>query len=426
MHKNYNSSFVKNRSNVFTFLKFKLILMFIFGLGYLLHSGLYVWKHTFPEDCSDNSIPDIIYNLSSMIYVVFVLFYFALFYDRTHEHIVTKHCSAVTLIIVASLCIWLNAILFESNFLYKEDMDNVNSTTKNSTKSNIAVEAIEKLDTFCAPAMVEFSLMVIDMLFSNNNYTTKDSPKKKLQVAVNGKKSSIVVEVIVQIISSLTMFVFFAFVLVVVLTTNALNTYFSHPAYFNTYVGFELILKAFILILLIICIYTEFKYLYNYRFKRSSVVLVATAFVNSIYHIIYIYALVFKEFHDMSKIAPLINNIVSIFVAICQTLFITGINSKKYRQQYTETKRTVYNVCFILGVFNLGLWISDSIAEDRMSVFSFFYYWAQKQNSTTILSSIYTAIFPITIFFRFQAGLDFLEFFWEHETVPNKDILSNV
>lgn len=125
----------------------------------------------------------------------------------------------------------------------------------------------------------------------------------------------------------------------------------------------------------------------------------------------------------MSTIIPLINNIVSICVAICQTFFITLIHSEKYRQQCTQTKRFVYYACFVLGLFNFGLWISDSIAEDRISVFSFLYYWAHKELG---LSIIYTAIFPITIFFQFQSGLDFLEFFWEHETVPNESIHSEI
>lgn len=95
--------------------------MLIFGLGYLLHSGLHVWKDTFPEDCPDNSVLDICYDLSSMIYIVVVFLYFALFYDKKLEDTVTKNCCVLT-------------FLFESDFLYEKNMDIVNSTTKkNST-----------------------------------------------------------------------------------------------------------------------------------------------------------------------------------------------------------------------------------------------------------------------------------------------------
>lgn len=252
-------------------------------------------------------------------------------------------------------------------------------------------------------------------------------------MAENGSicwKNKIIVEIIVQIISSLVVFAFFAFVLVVVLTTNASDNLVNHPAYFNTYVLFQLILKAFMLILSILLLLllfkskcAEYKYLFTSGCKLSSVVLIATAIANCIYHILYCIALCLEGNHYMSITIPVINNIVSIFVAISQTLLIIGIHSEKYRQQCTQTKRTVYYTCFILGVFNLGLWISDSIGEDRISVFSFLYYWA---HNNKFLSIIYTAIFPITIFFRFQAGLDFLEFFWEHETVPSESVHSEI
>lgn len=410
----YKNSSVRNRTNNFSFSKFKLILMFIFGLGYLLHSGLYVWKHTFPEECPDNSWLDLIYDILSMVYVVFVFIYFVLFYDRKLEQTVKKHCCVLTYIIVANVCIWLNAISFESNFLYDKhpDYDNITIMKNLTSSSHIVVEAIEKIDTFCSPAMVEFSLMVIDMLFTNND-DTEGSSNGKLLIKIDEKWNKIV-EILIQITCSLLAFAFSAFVLVIVLTTNASDNLLNHPAYFSVYVWFELIIKG-IMVLLFVCVFNELKH-FSRSLNLSSIVLCVTAFANLMYHLCYCIVLISDYFKNnyLFIIVPLIVNIISIILAICQTIFILVMHSHSRDHQQCSMSKFVYYACFILGVFNLGLWICDSIGEDRQSVFSFIYYWANKNLWSSI---VYTAVFPVTIFFRFQTGLDFLELFWEHETL---------
>lgn len=415
---NYKIPHVRSYTAGFTFSKLKLILLYIFGVGYMFHSGLYAWKKfSFQEDCKDNRLPDCFLEILSMIYTFIVFVYFALFSNRKLEHTVKEHYILLNLIIIVSLCIWLNAIVFESDFLYEKHGDIYNSSTTNLTiSSNIAEVAIEKTHTFCSPAMVEFSLMVIDMTFADDYNTIEGS--LNLQTSRDKIKfGKMIIVKIIQIALSLLVIAFFAFVFTVILITNSEDDLFDYPAYFSIYFWFELIMKVIMLFLLFKCIYKEWKYV---AVSRTPFVLVFTSFCNILYHGIYCVVLFFNLDSNIFFIIPIIVNIISIALALLQTLFILVIHSEYYilyrkRHQCAQTN-FVYYACYILGVFNLGLWISDSIGEDRRSVFSFMYYWAHKK---MLLSIIYTAIFPVTIFFRFQTGLDFLEFFWEHETVPN-------
>lgn len=64
-----------------TFLKIKLVFMYIFGLGYLSHCGLYAWKHTFENKCLRNNDLGLEYNVLSIFYTFFLFVYFALFYE---------------------------------------------------------------------------------------------------------------------------------------------------------------------------------------------------------------------------------------------------------------------------------------------------------------------------------------------------------
>lgn len=65
----------------------------------------------------------------------------------------------------------------ESNFLFKNETIGDNSSTViNITMSaKRAMEAIEKSDPFLSPALIEFSLISIDMLFLKTDLSTKTS-----------------------------------------------------------------------------------------------------------------------------------------------------------------------------------------------------------------------------------------------------------
>lgn len=48
----------------------------------------------------------------------------------------------------------------------------------------------------------------------------------------------------------------------------------------------------------------------------------------------------------------------------------------------------VYYVCFLLGVFNLGLWISDSIGEEWFFIFSFLIYKVYEVEGWFVINKI--------------------------------------
>lgn len=109
------------------------------------------------------------------------------------------------------------------------------------------------------------------------------------------------------------------------------------------------------------------------------------------------------------------------FIAGFQTLFILRTHSPKnyqsrrrYCMNFCETlhKRFVFYFCSLLGVLNLGLWISDSIEEERLPVFSIAIYKAYDADVWSVINKI---ILPLTIFFRFHTGVDFLEYFWHQK-----------
>lgn len=411
-------SSVKIYTKGFPFLKLKLILLYIFGVGYMFHSGLYVWKHTFPEDCSEYSWLNCIYEILSMLYIFIIFVYFALIYNRKFEPNIRKHYIVLTFIVTANVCIWLNAIAFESNFL--------NGQLANSTKPlNTAEVAIDKIDTFCSPAMVEFSLMVIDIMFTENHSVAYSSNWNLYTSWDKNKPGKKILLMIVQIALSFLALAFFAFVFTVVLITKPTDELLDYPVHFSVYICFELIIKLIMLASVSVCFLIDRKNL-KCKINASSAVLILTTICNVLYHIVYCVFLIrdgFKKPNAWCKGLSLIVNIVSIILAILQTRYIIGINSNYFLcsrflklQKWPQTN-FVYYASYVLAVFNLGLWICDSVGEDRSSVFNALHYWAHKNLVSSIL---YTAFFPITIFFRFQTGLEFLEFFWEHKTVPHK------
>lgn len=76
-------------------------------------------------------------------------------------------------ILFANSCIWLDSLFSHSGVLFKNH--NHTSTNSNETNSTIAMQAIEKTDPFLSPAMIEFSLMAIDMLFTKTDDYDEDS-----------------------------------------------------------------------------------------------------------------------------------------------------------------------------------------------------------------------------------------------------------
>lgn len=410
----YNYPSLLHRTELFTFAKVKLISMYIFGIGFLFHTGLYIWKHTIQEDCPGNSLLDLFFDVLSMVYTCIVFVYFAWFYQRTHVSTVTE-CNAFVGIIAANLCIWLDAIVFELDFL-EEDHPDVGNTS--SIISNKAIIAIEKTDTFLSPAMVEFSLLSIEMFFLQNDdnvhCSINGNPETRNENADIDLKYHFVGKLF-QLIFLVAIALLFAFTLVVVLTTDPFGDLLDHPEFFSVYVWIQLVMKFVMFLMIFICLIVEFKYLV-FKFNASEYVLLAACVGNILYHVLFIIALCMdsKKNSSSSIIASILDNSFGIFLALFQTPFIIGIHSHNPYENLQishSCKKWVYYCCSLVGILNMGLWISDSIGEERLPVFSISMYRVYKPFMWSLINTI---ILPLTIFYRFQTGFDLLEFYWEN------------
>lgn len=409
-----------------TFLKIKLISLYVFGIGYLFHCALYAWKHSIKSNDCGNDKLGIIYNVSSIVYTFGLFVYFAIFYERNYDNGCWENLCSLG-ILFANSCIWLDSLFSHSGVLFKNH--NHTSTNSNETNSTIAMQAIEKTDPFLSPAMIEFSLMAIDMLFTK----TDDYDEDSLQIDPKNPENTTccncetcryacrLFRLIGQISLSLVAFALFAFTFSVFLTTNSSEELLDHSEYFEVYVSMQLSMKVVMFLLIVPCLIFKWPRM-TFHFNVWSFVLIITCFGNVVYHVLYCFAL-WSNGKENVIIVSWTDNIVSIFLAGFQTLFILGthlhsdqvtacctcspcINNCKNKESF------VYYACSILGVLNFGLWVSDSIGEERLPVFSIEIYKAYDEVMWSVINKI---ILPLTIFFRFHTGLDFFEFYWKHK-----------
>lgn len=169
----------KERANYFdlrgnTFVKIKLILMFTFGVFYIFHCGLYIWK---PFLNYANKWIGIASYVVGGLHIFLLLLYFAMFDKRDYrEYTCNRRCTDPSLEGKKKRC--QNAIsilaIFFSNFgswidalstacLFKTHTD----PTQNVTR---AIEVIEKTKPLISSAIIGFSLLTIDFFISKNKY----------------------------------------------------------------------------------------------------------------------------------------------------------------------------------------------------------------------------------------------------------------
>lgn len=208
----------------------------------------------------------------------------------------------------------------------------------------------------------------------------------------------------------------FAFTFTVLITTDSAQDLTNNSGDYDAYVWLQLILKIIMLLLVLVCVFIEWQCL-TFHFNVWAFVLIITCFGNVVYHMFYCFALTTQS-KDTTIRASWADNIISILLAGFQTLFILGVHSPtEYKHCIFPIEQWfhnnfVYYACFILGVLNLGLWVSDSIGEERLPVFSYALYKAYDMEVWSVINKI---VLPLTIFFRFHSGLDFLEIYWKYK-----------
>lgn len=382
-----------------TFFYIKLISLYIFGLCYLFHCGLYAWKH------SAYDMLGFIYNIITILYVFFLLIFFSTLPGNDY----TKTCGGkvvILIILISNVCIWMDTFFCESDILFERNIDVNNSSdiqNLTGTFSRAAEDAIEKTDPFFLPAMIEFSLMTIDMLFyKNENNIIRRNPRS-IRSAIRG---------FCQLFIFIFCFILFSFTCTVLLTTTASNDT-NYPEYFIVYESFQLFLKVLMLIFIILCIFPLYDTL-TFHFSVSAFVLIFSCFGNIIYHVFCFLAFFSNKGPKVKESVTItcIENVLSVMLALLQIFFLLGIQSPNTIRSDSE-EGCVYYLCSHLGTINLALWICDSIGEQRLPIFSTELNYAYGHHVWEIVNKL---IFPLTIFFRFHTGLDFLKLYWERSS----------
>lgn len=270
---------------------------------------------------------------------------------------------------------------------------------------------------------------------SSGSNNSKSIPKTDLSISSNKKsalndgiKSNLTkrcVRFLFQLIFSLGSFILFALAFTVVLTTDSSKDFLTTPNDFYAYVSVQLSVKVVIFILILICLFVEWHRL-TFQFNVWAFVLMIACFGNIVYHMFYCFALHYESSRNHTNQVPNIksvfvdvawaDNIIGIIVGSLQTLFILGFHSREKHEQDEKgfLKKCVYYFCSLLGILNLGLWVSDSIGEGRFPVFSIIIYRTYEEDVWSFINKI---ILPLTIFFRFHSALDFFEFYWRPKTI---------
>ena len=395
-----NNSSVKNdqkKSLHISFFEIKLFALYFFGSCYIYHSALHAYMH-----CSSGHVLGVIFNGLTICYVFLLFVYFSLNYNMTYEK--TPKC-LVLAIIVSNICIWMDTIFSELMDLSKPKNDQNVSTVENITLLVATAEdVIEKTDPFLLPATIEFSLITIDVLFSKKENVQEGISSTKTKTC----RCTTLMHSLSQLLIFILCFALFSFTFSVVVTNPEKKSYQS---IFLTYDILQLILKAVALILIsFFCINTFLKKA-TFKFSASSNILLISYFGNIVFHVLYVFAL----FHGEVIISSILfaDNIISICMGGFQVYVILGFNSKKFAKQ----TKCIHYICCLLGMINLGLWISDSIGEERRPVFSIVLSDVYGQFVWKVINKL---ILPLTIFFRFHIGVHFLDLYWERHLLPRQ------
>lgn len=420
-----------NRRGI-SFLKMKLISMYFFGTCYFLHCGLYIWKHILEHVNRELSI--ICYAMTA-IHVFGLFIFFVVFYRRKCEYTCCNTFLSVVAIIFTSIGTWIDAL--SSGYLFKSH-SNSSLPVQNVTR---AMETIEETEPLVSSAIISFSLLTISLLFpkaglictlSNSNLQTVDSiPNNDTAFYIQIIKTC---KIIFQIFFLLLSFGLVAFTFTELLTDDS-------SADLKAYIITQIVFKSIILLLALIsciCFFgkrlikclscKEFKNCPNICksvckilcFNAWMVMFVITCIGNVSYHVAC--GICSNDIQDIEiDIYIKVEIIISIIATVLQSFFIIGTyynvkcencdDSIRYVCVASRFKEFVYFACSLLGILNMGLWISDSISKENL---------IYKVNDNDFWNLFKNITLLLTTFFRFQTSLEFLKLYWHPEKRENE------
>lgn len=421
-----------------SFLKLKLISMYFFGTCYFLHCGLYIWKHSLEHENKELGI--ICYAMTA-IHVFCLFIYFEVFYRRKCEHTCCNTFLSVVVIIFTNISTWIDAL--SSAYLFKPH-SNSSLPVQNETR---AMETIEETEPLISSAIVSFSLLTISLLFpkAGDTCTLSRSDVQKVDLTLNNDfafYSQIIktCKIIFQILFLLLSFGLVAFTFTELLTEESI-------ADLKAYTITQIVFKSIILLLVLInCIcffgerlknclsFKEFKNCSNICksvckivcFNAWVVLFVIACIGNVFYHVAC--GICINDIQDIEiDVYVIVEIIISIIAAVLQTFFIIGTyynvkcencdDSIRYECESNRCKEIVYFACSLLGILNMGLWISDSISKENL---------IYKEDDDDFWNLFKNVTLLLTTFFRFQTSLEFLKLYWHHEKRERKQNTSRI
>lgn len=407
----YGTNYSDHRGN--TFVKIKLIIVFTFGILYIFHCGLYIWKSSLNDV---NECIGIVSYVGGAIHIFLLLLYFAVF-DKIDYNEFKSHGSdtspeerrkccqnalSILAIIFTNFGSWIDAL--STACLFKTHTD----PTQNVTR---AIEVIEKTKPLISSAIIGFSLLTIDLLFPKTSMTfsesdlqTNDTP---LRQSVNSNNFMWrFFKTMAQHIFFLASFGFFAFTFTETLISDPSS---DLKAYVITQISIKTLNVLIILTLSITCTICLYGKRSNISITMSHYnvwlfMLIFTCIGNISYHIACFF--LSDSIHN-ENIKEIIygDNIVSIILAVLQTLFIIGNylgNINENWDDSSKSKNCVYFTCSLLSMLNFGLMISDSIGKEGL-IF--------KPCDCKVGSILKTVSLLLTIIFHFQTSLEFLKLY---------------
>lgn len=416
---------LNNRRGI-SFLKMKLISMYFFGTCYFLHCGLYIWKHSLEHE---NKELGIICYAMTVFHVVCLFTYFVVFYRRKCEHTCCNTFLSVVAIIFTNIGTWIDAL--SSSYLFKSH-SNSSLPVQNVTR---AMETIEETEPLISSAIVSFSLLTISLLFpkAGDSCTLTRSDLQNDDLTLNNDSAFYnqiikTCKIIVQILFLLLSFGLVAFTFTELLTEESV-------ADLKAYTITQIIIKSIILLLVLInciCFFGErlikclsFKGCKNCSnicksrckilwFNAWVLLFVIACIGNVFYHVAC--GICINDIQDIEiDVYVKVEIIISIIAAVLQTFFIIGTynvncencdDSIRYECESNRCKEIVYFGCSLLGILNMGLWISDSISKENI---------IYKEDDDDFWNLFKNVTLLLTTFFRFQASLEFLKLYWHHE-----------
>lgn len=410
-----------------TFLKLKLISMYTFGACYFLHCVLYIWKHIV-QSKGQKAVGVASYFITSLnICILFI--YFDVSSKRKYLYNFRNTCLSLSAIVFINIGNVSNAL--SSGFLFATHMDNntadnysVSSNTSISSDVTRVLKALEITEPILSSAIVGFSLLTMDLLFPNAG--DHDAlPNSDNQMQANGSPvtdHNFSNNLNIKLCGiSFQLAVFLASVWLFAITFTGLLTGYS-VADLKVYITSHIIMKSIIFMMFIIIIGVGLKY----KFCEESIPISSHSRIRCHFNVwIFILILAFignicYHIRCLTRTAHLqdtkvkdyviFDNIIGIIIGISQTLFILRTYvGKKCENSVDLSERSacvkwlyedgLYFTCSLLGMINMGLWISDSIGNSRLI-------YEPDDNL------FFKICLLLTTFFRFQIGLEFLKLYW--------------